>query len=153
MRSKDSIMTNREQGRISVRPCREAGWTLLEIMLIVIISGVLVAIAVPGLWSALKRADEGATIQDLRAISSARTGIVKPEATIAELVGRNLLDVTFTASPLDRHGYRFTEPAQGQVAAAPINGIGRHYLLDRDGVIRWRDDAPATSADPSIGSR
>lgn len=145
--------SRRECGATPRAASREAGWTLVEIMIVAIILGVVAAIAVPLLWGAMTRGSEAAVTQDLRAVSSARSSLNKPDASIAELVANQRLDKTFAAVPLQRHNYDITEPAPGQVLAVHRSGVGRSYMLTPDGIIHYRDGAPAGPNDPSIGNR
>src|SRR5690242_10508064 len=56
---------------MNIRPLKEKGFTLVEIMIVVAIIALLAAIAVPGFLRARKRSQASRIINDLRLIDSA----------------------------------------------------------------------------------
>jgi len=50
---------------------RQAGFTLIELLIVVAIIGLIAAIAIPNLRSAMNKAKQGRTLADMRAIGSA----------------------------------------------------------------------------------
>ena len=58
-------------GRRAHAQCRSAGFTLIELLIVVAIIGLIAAIAIPNLMSALNKARQTKTMADIKAIGSA----------------------------------------------------------------------------------
>ncbi len=50
---------------------RQSGYTLIELLIVMVVLGVLVAIALASIWNALDRAKQRATMADMRTVSKA----------------------------------------------------------------------------------
>jgi prepilin-type N-terminal cleavage/methylation domain-containing protein len=117
----------------------EAGFTLVELMLVVTLIGILCAAAVPSLWRAQGAAAEVSTIGSLRTIHSAQVSFAascgagyyapsipslatKPTGSVAAFIGPQ-----FTTNSTDRLGYRIVFTAGPLAAAAPAtcNGLAK----------------------------
>lgn len=61
------------QRRLSAKAARRAGFTLIEIMIVVLIIGLLAAIAIPNIQSNLQKARKQAIINNLRTIDLIKT--------------------------------------------------------------------------------
>ena len=141
--------------------CRKPGdgFTLVELIMVVAVLSIVVTLALPGLATAKRRANETSAITALRMISSAqsqhrvRNGTFT-DVTTLESIG--FLDQNFSDN--EKSGYMF-ENAQDPSSSAwalqanPVNvGVtgDRYYYVDTSGVIRYNDSAQAGPADPAI---
>lgn len=138
------------------------GFTLVEIMVVLLILSVLIAIAVPSILRSRVAANEGAAIATLKTLSTACQAY-----HIDQQVYPSGLQVLSTANPpyIDnalgsgkRQGYEFVyESADSDhftVHANPTHtGLlkGRFFYLDESGGIRAHSDAPAGPDDEVIG--
>lgn len=116
----------------------DAGFTLLEILLVVTILGVIAATAVPSLIRARASAEETATIAALRTLVTAQgtfaatctNGFYAPSmpwlARVPNQQARTpFIGPPFTANVTDRYGYRirFTAGPRAPAATASCNGL------------------------------
>lgn len=67
MQAQDAGNSNRRRGGRQ----KQAGFTLIELLIVVAIIGLIAAIAIPNLRSAMNKAKQGRTLADMRAIGSA----------------------------------------------------------------------------------
>jgi prepilin-type N-terminal cleavage/methylation domain-containing protein len=119
--------------------CSEAGFTLIEIMLVATVIAILAAVAVPQIGAARAATFETSTITSLREIQRAQTayaascggGAFAPTiarlATAPRVNAPTFIAPGFTANTIDRAGYRIRFTAGPRVATAPAtcNGLGR----------------------------
>ncbi len=117
----------------------QAGFTLVEVLLVVTIIGTLSAIAVPSLTRARGAAYEVSTVGLLRAIHSGQVSFsaacgagyyapsipwlaTKPKGSMAPFIGPEV-----KANSTDRQGYRirFTVGRLAKTAPATCNGLGK----------------------------
>lgn len=117
----------------------QAGFTLIELMLVMTLMAIVAASAVPSLWRARGAAAEVSTIGSLRAIHSAQVSFAascgggyyaptivslatKPTGSPVPFIGPQ-----FAANSTDRLGYRIAFTAGPLVAAAPAtcNGLAK----------------------------
>jgi prepilin-type N-terminal cleavage/methylation domain-containing protein len=129
------------------------GFTLVEIMVVVLIIGILVSIGLPNFLRIRLDANEKLIRADLRSFSVANEGyravrnppVYAPD--IVTLINENYLDTTWL-NPGNKHGYVFsyalgagglTYSVEADVLTPGVTGVN-FYCVDQTGVI-MRDTA------------
>ena len=154
---------------------RQAGFSLIELLIVVAIILIIAAIAVPALISSKMSANEASAIQSLRTINTAEASYSIQfgsgfSTTLAQLGGTGTVASPANALLIDnvlaggaKSGYNFTyavtatDPT-GNPSAYSVNGnpvqfgqTGRRYFFtDQSFTIRQNPAAAATASDPSI---
>lgn len=146
---------------------RNAGFTLIELMIVVAIIAIIAAIAIPNLLRSRMSANEAGAAGAMRTVSTSEVsyqaaGISLDEngageyATLAELaepaVGQPFIDSVLGNGT--KHGYSFEAVPDGSVGytcnADPLDpgrtGV-RAYFVDESGVIRFTNDGSAATAE------
>ncbi len=138
------------------------GFTLVEIMVVILIVAILVALAVPNILRSRVAANEGAAIANLRTLSTACQAY-----HIDQQIYPESLQTLSTANPpyIDnvlgagsKQGYNFiygsSDSDHFTINANPAHtGLlkGRYFYLDESGSIRTRSDQPAGPEDEIVG--
>ena len=139
------------------------GFSLIELLIVIVIIGIVAAIAIPNLLSARRASNEGSAVSTLRTLYSANVSYAASVgsgsyAGVAGTVGISSLNDLAAATLIDsslglgqKSGYSFvgdraaltnTEPQTFYFSANPINasGIlmtgGRRVGVSTDGVLR-----------------
>lgn len=124
------------------------GFTLVEIVIVILILGILVVLGMPNFLRVRLDANEGMVRGDLRAFSSANEAyrafqnppVYSPDITT--LMNQNYIDVAWF-NPGNRHGYNFSYAVGGTGATysleadpvtAGITGVNI-YCVDQTGII------------------
>jgi type IV pilus assembly protein PilA len=159
--------------RVSSR--RRAGFTLIEILVVVAVLLTLMAIAIPNMLRARSNANEASAVASLRTISTAQAtyqqtysagfaptllalgpGGAGPTAAAADLIDQVLAagsktGYIFIYTPLDANGDgrmdSYTIQANPTVPGQTGN---KYFFADHTSVIRFSMAGPATSASPPI---
>lgn len=125
----------------------ESGFSLVELLVVVIIVAIAAAISIPNLLASRKAASRASAINSLRTIHTAQStyfstiGGRTSYADLESLRGSGLVDPSFTGSSFVKSGYSIgvsvTEASSGYCSCADPIGTGTARSLgnDEDGVI------------------
>ena len=150
----------------------EAGFSLIELMIVIAIIGILIAVGVTGWRAAVRSANEAAAIKSMRTIAEQQMLYYNSHqrttfGTFEEMRRDNLLDNRYDGTTPLVDGYIYTmrviprstaQQAGYTLNADPqvtegVSATGKnHFYLDSDtNTIHVNDSQPATASDPAIG--
>ena len=133
----------------------QAGFSLIELLIVVAIIGIIAAIAVPYLEQARQATKSASAVNSMRTINSAQASYRSANGrygTLVELGNSNYIaDPSLSAG--EKSGYTFSvanaTTLNYEAFADPVldpNSVFQHYFVDASGVIRVQVGAAATLA-------
>ncbi|MCH7804611.1 MAG: type II secretion system protein [Acidobacteria bacterium] len=141
---------------------KNKGFSLIELMIVVLVIGIIAAIAVPNLAKSKMAAHESSAISAVRTLVTAQiTFAVKSgsgdfAADLVTLQGANLIDSVLGSGTAEAYSFSLSgSGVQYTIDARPLvygaSGI-RSFFTDESGAIRYTTaDAAATASDPGLG--
>lgn len=156
----------------------QKGFSLIELLIVVVIIGIIAAIAIPNLLASRRAANEGVTVSALRTIHGAQNTYASTfgnsnyagteagldGAALTELGARSLIDGVLATGT--RNGYAYTSGTTVRTASLPAtfctraiptvnSGLAqtgtRCFGIATDGVIMTNDAADTANCGCSIG--
>lgn len=127
-----------------MKKTNQKGFSLVELLVVVIIIAIIAAIAIPNLLASRRAANEASAIQALRTIHSAQatffatTGANTNYGTLAQLGTATLIDSVLAAGAKGGYGYAVDNSTAGHfcASATATSGAGdRSFAVSAPGVI------------------
>lgn len=132
----------------------EKGFSLVELLVVVIIIAIIAAIAIPNLLASRRTANEAAAVSSLRTLHSAQATYqatyLQVYGSLANLGAAGLIDDTLEAGTKNQYTFTVTTDTNRSIyCATAVPGVGaggiRRYAVSSDGSI-YQSAADGTSA-------
>lgn len=138
-----------------------AGFSLIELIIVVAIISIIAAIAVPNLLTARRSAQEASAIAMVKSLVKAEGmyfssyGNQATYGTLTELANRNCIDASLLTEARNYYTFQITlsTPITYGINATPDAALAtqmRHFYGDESGVIRQAVGTTATFASPPL---
>ena len=142
---------------------KNKGFSLIELLIVVAVTGIISAIAVPNLMQSRLAANEASAMASIRNLVTAEITYASTSGTGAFGSMDNLVDSSLVDAVVGngvKNGYSFTITPNGStgftVVAIPVTkGTtgNRGFFSDQTGVIRYsKDGSPPNSGSPALGT-
>ena len=122
-------MLSQIKARLAGRRAEEDGFTLIELMVVVLIIAILIAIAIPTFLGARQKAQDRAAQSDLRnALTAIKTGYVDSENYASAAAQLSSIEPSLTYNTAS--GAASTGPSNIVINAADANNVGMAAKAD-----------------------
>lgn len=138
---------------------RSAGFTLIELIIVIAVIAIITAVAIPNILSARKASNEASATASLRTVISVNERYKVHFATYAssftDLTGGGFLDEELGSGSKAGYSFNYSGSKNAYSCTANPQSAGssgeRYFFTDHSGVIRFSSTATATSASTPIG--